>query len=164
MDALELLMQQHDEVDELIADIEATDDADARQQLFEELADKVTAHASVEESLFYPAVLARQTEEILIKSVGEHLALKHLLADLIELDTEDDEFDVKLAVMKEQLAHHAHEEEEAQLFPKVRTLLTQFERDALGHEMLVRYLELLDEEPRFDVLYGYGALADASRS
>lgn len=151
MDALDLLTQQHDEVDELIADLGATDDPDHRAQLFEELADKVAAHARIEETLFYPAVMARQTEDILVKSVEEHLAIKRLLADLIELDTEDDEFDAKLAVMADQLAHHAREEEEAQLFPKVKRLLTQYERDVIGHEMEIRYLELLEEEPRYDI-------------
>jgi len=110
MNALDLLTEQHEEVDSLIQRIEASE-GDAKEVLFQELADKVAAHAKIEEKIFYPAVMAKQTEEMLLESVEEHLAVKRVLADLIELDPNDDQFDAKLAVMKHQLEHHAHEEE-----------------------------------------------------
>lgn len=112
MDALQLLRDQHKEVDELIARIEDSDDAEEKQELFETLADKLAAHATMEERLFYPAVKASSTEELLHESVEEHLSVKRLLADMLELDPEAEEFDGKLSVVKEQLEHHAHEKEE----------------------------------------------------
>ena len=151
MNALDLLKQQHDEVDELIADIEETDDGEMKAQLFEELADKLAAHSKIEEEIFYPAVMDKQTEEKLLESAEEHLAIKRVLADLLDLDVEDEHFDAKLSVMKEQIEHHAREEEEGELFPKVEKLLSADELEGLGNEMLVRFDELLDEEPRMDV-------------
>jgi len=151
MNALELLIEQHDEVDELIAEIEETDDSEAKAQLFEELADKLAAHAKIEETIFYPAVMAAQTEEILLESVEEHLAIKRVLADLLELDVEDEHFDAKLSVMKEQIQHHAREEEEGELFPKVKKLLGADQLEGLGGEMMTKFAELLDEEPRMNV-------------
>ena len=56
IDALELLTQQHDEVEDLIGQIEDSDDADEKMELFQELADKIAAHSSIEEKLFYPTV------------------------------------------------------------------------------------------------------------
>jgi hemerythrin superfamily protein len=151
MDALELLKQQHDEVDELIADIEETDDDEEKGQLFEELADSLAAHAKIEEEIFYPAVMAKQTEDILLESAEEHLAIKRVLADMLELDASDEQFDTKLSVMKEQITHHAREEEEGELFPKVRKLLDKDELLGLGNEMMTRFAQLMGEEPRLEV-------------
>ena len=150
-DALELLTSQHDEVDELFAMIEKTDDAERKQAYFEELADKLAAHAKIEEVLFYPAVNAKSTHEIVVESTEEHLSIKRVLADLLELDVEDEQFDAKLKVMKEQVEHHARVEEEGELFPKVKKLLDKEGLAALGGEMLSMFETLLDTEPRRNV-------------
>ena len=50
MDALTLLKEQHDEVDELFARIESADDIATKAELFEELADKLAAHSKIEET------------------------------------------------------------------------------------------------------------------
>jgi hemerythrin superfamily protein len=149
VDALKLLTEQHKEVDALIAKLEK-DPAD-KDELFEELADKIAAHATMEEKLFYPAVRARQTEDILRESVEEHLAVKRIIADMLSLDSDDDQWDAKLSVVKEQLEHHAHEEEEGELFPKVRKLFGKDELEALGGEMAALFEELLATHPSRNV-------------
>jgi hemerythrin superfamily protein len=144
-DVLELLTSQHTEVDELIARIENRDGN--IRALFTELADKLAAHATVEEKLFYPSVMAKDTQGQLREAVEEHLSIKRLLADLIALTPGDDAFFAKLKVLKEQLTHHAHREEEAKLFPKVRNLLSADERAALGNELLVMFEDLMQSHP-----------------
>lgn len=151
MNALDLLKEQHDEVDSLFAMIENAKDADKKSELFIELADKLAAHATIEEKLFYPAVKAKQTEELLVESVEEHLQIKRILADLLELDVDDDHFDAKLSVMKEEVEHHARDEEEEELFPKVKKLLDKDDLEALGGEMSAMFEELLEGEPRLNV-------------
>lgn len=151
MNALDLLKEQHDEVDELISQIEDSDDPAEKAELFREMADKLAAHATMEEKLFYPAVKAKQTEEILVESTEEHLSIKRVLADMLELDPEDEHFDAKLSVMKEQIEHHAKEEEEGELFPKVKKLLSKDELEALGGEMMAMFEQLLEQEPRLNV-------------
>lgn len=150
MDALELLAEQHQEVDELIALIEKTE-GDRKAALFEELADQLAAHATIEEHIFYPAVLAAKTEDILLESAEEHLSIKRVLSDLMELDADDPHFDAKLAVMKGQLARHAHEEEEALLFPKVRRALSSRELETMGEQMEELFETLLEGSPRYGV-------------
>ena len=147
LNAIDLLTQQHDEVDALIEKIEKTRDPNTKRAAFAEVADKLAAHAKIEETIFYPAVMAKQTEDMLLESVEEHLAIKRILADLLELDVDDDQFDAKLSVMKEEIEHHAREEEEADLFPKVKKLLSENELAGLGNELLARFEELLDENP-----------------
>lgn len=144
-DVLELLESQHKEVDLLFESIE--NKQGDRRALFTELADKLAAHATVEEKIFYPAVMAKDTQDLLQEAVQEHLSIKRVLADLITLSPSDDEFDSKLKVLKEQVTHHAHEEEEGKLFPKVRSLLTRDERAALGNEVLVMFEELMISHP-----------------
>ena len=144
-DVLELLSSQHAEVDALFEAIEQG--RGDKRALFTELADKLAAHATVEEKLFYPAVMANQTEDQLREAVEEHLAIKRLLADLISLRPSDDEFDAKLKVLKEQITHHAHKEEEGKLFPKAKSLLSADERAGLGNEVLVMFEELMQSHP-----------------
>jgi hypothetical protein len=147
MDATQLLQEQHTEVDNLIARIEKAEGAQKRQ-LFEQLADKVAAHAEIEEKIFYPAAMAKQTEDLLLESVEEHLSVKRVLADMLSVDVDDHHFDAKLSVLKEQLRHHAHDEEEKELFPKVRTLLSKDELDGLGGEMAATFAALVEKAPR----------------
>ena len=146
---LALLSSQHKEVDELIAKLEHG--SGPRRGLLTQLADKLAAHATVEEKLFYPAVMSRDTDDQLHEAVEEHLAIKRLLADMVELRVEDDSFDAKLSVLKEQVSHLAHEEEEKHLFPKVKSLLTADERAALGNELLVMFEELMQGHPSQNV-------------
>ena len=144
-DVLELLAMQHAEVDALFERLEKNDGD--RRALVTELADKLAAHATAEEKLFYPAVLAKQTEDQLHEAVEEHLSIKRLLVDLVALSPNDDQFDAKLKVIKEQVAHHAHKEEEGKLFPRVKSLLSADERAALGNEVLCMFEELMQAHP-----------------
>jgi hemerythrin superfamily protein len=151
MDALELLESQHDDVESLIEEIEETDDPDTKAQLFAELADNIAAHGKIEEKIFYPAVMSEETSELLHESTEEHLSVKRVLADMVELDCEDPQWDAKLSVVKEQIRHHARDEEEGELFPKVRKMMSKDELQALAGEMTRMFTELLEGEPRFDV-------------
>ena len=147
MDALTLLKEQHDEVDALFAKIESADGAEKRKH-FEALADRLAAHAEIEEKIFYPAVMSKQTQELLVESVEEHLSIKRLLADLLDLAPDDEHFAAKITVMKEQVRHHARDEEEKELFPKVRKLMSVDELAGLGGEMLAMFHQLIDSQPR----------------
>lgn len=151
IDALQLLEMQHQEVEALIEDIEDTDDPAEKQALFAEMADKLAAHSTIEEKIFYPAMMHERTRELLVESTEEHLSVKRLLADMMDLDASDERFDAKLSVLKEQVRHHAHDEEEDELFPKVRRLVSKDDLAAIGNEMLAMYVMLLDREPRKQV-------------
>ena len=145
-DVVELLTAQHTEVDELMAQIE--DGKGDKRALFAELADNLGAHATIEEKIFYPAMMTRDTKDMLQEAVEEHLAIKRLLADMLALPPESDSFKAKLAVLKEEVSHHAHEEEEKELFPEVRAQFSADERAALGNECLAMFEQLMTTSPR----------------
>lgn len=151
IDALELLKQQHDEVEDLIEQIEETDDIDEKCELFTKLADNLAAHSTIEEKLFYPSVMADRTQELLILATEEHLAFKRVLADMLEMDPDEEHFDAKLKVLKEEVHHHARDEEETKLFPIVRKMLSADELAGLGNEMLAMFEQVMEREPRMQV-------------
>lgn len=151
IDALELLTSQHDEVDDLIAQIEDSDDADEKLELFEQLADKLAAHATMEEKLFYPSVMANDTCAQLLEATEEHLAIKRVLADMLEMTPDDDHWDAKLTVLKEEIRHHARDEEEGKLFPLLRKTLDREQLAGLGNDCLAFFEKLVVEHPRMNV-------------
>ncbi len=151
IDALELLTEQHDEVEDLLSRIEDSDDSDEREELFRQVADKIAAHSTMEEKIFYPSVMSEQTSDMLLESTEEHLAVKRVLADMLELDVEDERFDAKLTVLKEEIRHHARDEEEGKLFPILRRQLNADTLAGLGNECLAFYELLIEREPRMNV-------------
>jgi hemerythrin superfamily protein len=146
LDAIDLLVRQHREMEAALEEVLAATDPAAVRTLFAEIADKLTMHIESEEQVFYPAVKAQRTEDILLESLEEHLSLKRFLADLLPLDPAQQTFEPKFKVLKEQAEHH-HKEEEEHLFPKVTKLLNAAQREALGSEMLAlqRHLEKAGE-------------------
>jgi hemerythrin superfamily protein len=152
LNALDLLIEQHDEVDLLMKRLEEEElEGQDKMFVFFELADKLAAHASMEEQIFYPAVRAKQTEEMLLEATEEHLAIKRVLADMLTTELDDPRFDALLSVLQEEVEHHAREEEEEELFPKLRNLMTGQELAALGSEMLALFEQLLSTQPRNSV-------------
>ena len=147
MDAIDMLVRQHREMERTMKQVLEAGDAEAKS-LFTQVADHLTTHIASEEEVFYPAVRAKRTEDILLESLEEHLSLKRLLADLLELEPSDKTFEPKFKVLKEQAEHH-HKEEEENLFPKVKKLLDGAQREKLGEEMLALQQRLQRQgEPR----------------
>jgi hemerythrin superfamily protein len=134
MDAIKLLETQHRKVEDLFAQIEEATEADEKEAIFGEIADNLAAHATIEEQIFYPAVYKGDARELLDEAVEEHLAIKRILADLLDMDGDDDQFDAKIKVCKEQVEHHV-KEEEGELFKKVRKQLDKEELERLGARM-----------------------------
>ena len=148
MSAIDLLESQHREVEELFEEFEKTSSGEEKIRLFEEIADKLAIHAAIEEHHFYPAVKEKRTQDILLESLEEHLTIKRTLADLLKLDIGDEQFDPKMKVLKEEVEHHVGEEE-GDLFPKVKKILSADELDALEQEMVAEQDELEEEgDPR----------------
>jgi hemerythrin superfamily protein len=150
VNAIELLESQHREVDELFEQISETEDDEEVEQLFVQLADKLAMHAKIEELHFYPAVKAARTEDILLESLEEHLGIKRALADLLDMDPGDETFDAKVKVLQELVEHHV-EEEESDLFPKVRKIMSADQLVALAQEMAATQAELEGTDPRLAV-------------
>jgi hemerythrin-like domain-containing protein len=146
MDAIELLKQQHREVEGLFEQIENTDDDEEMIELVQDLADNFAAHATIEERIFYPAAYGESTEELLKEAVEEHLSAKRLLSDILAAKAGDESLEAKLKVLKEQIEHHVQEEEN-ELFPKVRSQMDSALLETMGAEMEELFDDELENEP-----------------
>ena len=148
MEATEYLTRQHREIEQALRDALAADDAAVRRSRFLDIADALIVHITAEEQVFYPAVHGDRNEAVLLEALEEHLALKRLVADLLELAADEVTFAPKLHVLRELCEHH-HGDEERKLFPAVREKFDAAARDALGQEMESLQLRLqADGKPR----------------
>jgi len=150
--ALDLLIEQHDKIDQLVAQLLDDRISDERKALtLRTLADMIAAHAGAEETIFYPAVRAKSTDALLCESLQDHAAIKRELAELVMSDLDDPRFMARLQILQAQLEHHARDQEEGVLFPKARELLDGEELVRLGDEMRELFAQLLSEQPILDV-------------
>ena len=146
-DAIGLLTGDHREVKTLFEKYEklAASNAEAndRQALAETICDMLTIHATVEEEIFYPAARkATQDNDLLDEAEVEHAAAKDLIAQIKDMDPEDDLYDAKVKVLGEQIDHHV-EEEEAEMFPEAKK--SDMDLTDLGTRMLARKNQLMAE-------------------
>jgi len=158
VNAIDLLKQQHREAKELFEKIEKAG-PDEKERLFDRLADALAVHAAIEEQHFYPATKDSRTEELLQEAVEEHLSMKRIIADLLEMEPDDAQFDAKITVLREQVEHHV-EEEENELFPEVRKIHSKDQLEDLGVLMEQTAQELKEQgAPRMEVPKETGAAA-----
>jgi hemerythrin superfamily protein len=136
MDALELLKQDHQKVKELFEQAEAMEEGKEQKQIFGQIKKELDAHARIEETVFYPAMEKyEELKDMVLEAIEEHKQVKTLLREMDELVSDSEKFEPKLKVLMENVEHHAKEEEEGKMFPKVRKLLDQTALDKLGQQL-----------------------------
>ena len=136
MDALELLKQDHAKVKALLEKAENAEQGKERTAIFEKIKNELETHAQIEENVFYPAVQKNEElKDMVLESVEEHKQVKTLLREMDNLSKDSEKFEPKLKVLKENVEHHAEEEEEGKMFPKVRKLFSSTELQELGAEL-----------------------------
>lgn len=120
MKATTMLKQQHREVEKLFAKAKKADAADERRALLDQIAEKLRGHMMIEEQIFYPAVAeqvpTKKVREMVPEAYEEHHVVELVLAELPEVDPEDERFEAKVTVLSELVDHHV-EEEEKEMFP-----------------------------------------------
>jgi len=139
MDGIVLLKEDHKTVKRLFRQFEKTHkDAspEAKRTLVDTIVKELTTHAFIEETIFYPAARdgVPETADHVLESVEEHHVVAWLMSELVRLDTADETFDAKVAVLIESVEHHV-EEEENQWFPEVRKALGRNRLAELGEQM-----------------------------
>ncbi|WP_371869527.1 hemerythrin domain-containing protein [Telluria antibiotica] len=144
-DAVALLTADHREVHEMFEQFEQLGDRAraTKEKLKEKICKALIAHTTIEEEIFYPAVREQieDGEDMVDEATVEHAAAKDLIQQLQEMDPDDELFDAKVKVLGEQIDHHV-EEEEKEMFPKVKK--SGLDLLALGQEMAMRKQELMD--------------------
>lgn len=151
MDAIALLRDDHKLLRKLSEELAETTEraVETRKKLLARLEAELKAHTTIEEELFYPALLDA-SEDIedarrVAEGIEEHRACdKKVIPDLHKSDPSTIAHSGQLKVLKDYIFHHLKEEEE-EMFPKVRELISKKELEELGEKMLARKKELLKE-------------------
>ena len=134
MDALELLKQDHAKVKKLFDKTETADDRE-QKRIFSQIKTELEIHAHIEETIFYPAMQRYDgLKELVAESLKEHDAMKALLQEMVTL-TDPEEFKDTLEELIDNVEHHAEDEEEGKMFPKVRELVSANELQKLGAQL-----------------------------
>lgn len=147
-DALHILAEDHKKVREMFDEFEKMHkkgdmDEEEKQLLVETACAELTIHAQVEEEIFYPAARdAIDDMDLLDEAEVEHATAKQLITELAAMQPDDDLYDAKFTVLGEYVKHHV-EEEEKELFPKVKK--AKLDLVELGEEIRERKLELREE-------------------
>jgi hemerythrin-like domain-containing protein len=82
-------------------------------------------------------VKAQRSEELkdeIREADEEHHVAKLLIAEISKMKPEDEQYDAKVTVLKENIEHHV-EEEEGELFPNTKKKLSKEMLEQLGEEM-----------------------------
>jgi hemerythrin superfamily protein len=136
MDALELLKQDHQKVKELFEQAEDSEVGTEQKRIFHQIKTELETHARIEESIFYPAMQKHQElKEMVREAIEEHSQVKSLLKEMENLADDSEKFESKLQILMENVEHHAEEEEEGKMFPKVREIVDRATLDKLGQEL-----------------------------
>lgn len=142
-DAIDMLVQDHDDVAALFKQYEGLSDRSkvSKKKVADQICAALAVHTQIEEEIFYPAVRkAIKDDDMMDEAIVEHASAKDLIAQIIDMQTDEDLYDAKIKVLSEQIEHHVKEEEE-EMFPKVRH--AKLDLMALGEQMAARKASLI---------------------
>ena len=134
MDAISYLTQEHSRFRKTLAAISKMSDEKSRKAKFNDFCKELVRHETMEQKAWYP---------VLRKNVALRETIKHLLSEEKSAAKAMKDFKrvrfnfmwkLRFYKFKHDVDHHANEEEQ-ELFPKVRKILTKTELNALGVKM-----------------------------
>lgn len=135
MNALETLKADHRKVSELFEQVKATESEKQHQKLFNQIKAELETHTHIEETVLYPALEQyEELKDLVLEAYEEHKQVKTLIREIDRLVEGSEKLDAKLKVMGENVEHHV-EEEENEMFPKVKQLLSSDELDSMGQQL-----------------------------
>ena len=110
MNAIEFIKQDHLRIEELFQNFLRTESETTRENLFQEIETGLSAHSEMEEKAFYPAMKDIAPDKV-DEALKEHAEVKQLLADLLDADLSDENFESRFQKLVDDVRHHVKEEE-----------------------------------------------------
>jgi len=125
---IELLKQDHREVEGLFASF----DNDPQSATAAKLCEELEVHTAAEETFVYPALREAVSggEQLADEAEGEHAEAKQIIGR-IKQTRDPGHLSEVMAELKQAIEHHV-EEEEGTVFPKMASDLGDTELDAMG--------------------------------
>jgi len=141
-DGLQLLAQDHREVEELFAQFEKASGTSAKEKLVRRICTELKIHSMIEEEIYYPEIRGKVEEDSLDEAYVEHDSAKLLINELEAAEPDESFYDAKVKVLQELIEHHVKEEEKQRdnLFQQTRA--AEVDLEALGERLAARKAEL----------------------
>jgi hemerythrin superfamily protein len=135
-DVLVELTKDHDEMREMFAVLRGGVDAEQQEETVRRLTVEVVKHSVAEETHLYPLMrkVLPNGNEVTDHEIEEHAEVEELLKKLEKLDPTDAEYHPTLNKVMDDLDHHARDEE-ANVFPELRSKLPQSDLVELGNKI-----------------------------
>ncbi len=117
-DVIDLLLDQHNQIKELFAEIKSTT-GEHRKRAFHQLVRLLAVHESAEELIVHPASRHEASDAVVDACLHEENEAKRELTNLYALGTDAHDFDEVFAAFERKVIAHATHEEQ-QEFPMLR--------------------------------------------
>jgi hemerythrin superfamily protein len=147
IDAIELLLRDHRSIEELVDQLDATDDPGETRRLFLRVVEQLAAHEEVEQQIVFPAFRASleiDGDDILDHRMGEHQELNELLAEMRSLAPDGFSFTKRESAFVWEIKEHFRREEET-VFARMRK---SFSADQLA-ELALQAIVVKEHSPAF---------------
>jgi len=112
MDAVELIKNDHLRIEGLFTKFLETQSETTQEDIYQQILTGLDVHAEMEESVFYPAVKQFAADQV-ERSLEEHGEVKEMLAELLDADFNDENFDSRFNKLISDVRQHVKEEEAA---------------------------------------------------
>src|SRR5437762_13677398 len=112
MNAIDVLKKDHQEVHQFFLEYMSMGEGDfaRREELFQEIDKVLLIHTDAEEQIFYPA-LEKHSPDLIQEAMSEHQEVKQLLAELLDLEIDDEAFDNHMTTLMEKVEGHVQEKD-----------------------------------------------------
>jgi hemerythrin-like domain-containing protein len=138
MDATELLIADHREVKNLFSRFGRSEREETRRNLAEQIIRELSIHSAIEEAKLYPVIRdeVEGGKDLYEESIDEHQKVKEVLAEIDKSleKVHTKAFADRIHKLQMEVEHHV-QEEETEVFPKLRQALSQARLKEIGKEL-----------------------------
>jgi iron-sulfur cluster repair protein YtfE (RIC family) len=135
-DVTRILEKDHRKVEQLFEQIKKQQGS-IRANLVEQLGAELRLHMRVEETIVYPFVVKQLNgdgKEMVEEAKTEHAGARKVLAEVERLSPNEPGFDGALEMLEAGIKHHV-EEEETEVFPKLRKSASSAQLNEVGEQV-----------------------------
>lgn len=119
MNVIDLLENDHSEVNELFRRFQIADKAETKDEIAKQIVHELSVHAAVEEQFVYPLVRLQLDGDTADHAIEEHAEVKELLTSVEKHDAGSTEHEKAMTEIIDSVRHHV-EEEEGDMFARLR--------------------------------------------
>lgn len=146
----DILRDDHQELADLVGRLRGADEDSARE-LLARLTRELTAHARAEEAVVYGLLLHDECAgPRVLAALEEHKRLETALAELERTRTDDERWQVRVAVFGDLLRDHV-QVEDAELLARARQILSELQASELGRRFAAERARLMRDLSDLDV-------------